>query len=71
MTRIENEKQYNSAMERINQLLKEVTDDTPEDDVRNYPIEPDEELLSLGQTIGEIPSETIERDPRLKSILGY
>ena len=35
MTRIENEKQYNSAMERINQLLKEVTDDTPEDDVRN------------------------------------
>ena len=62
MSRIENEKQYNSAMERINQLLKEVTDDTPEDDVRNYPIEPDEELLSLGQTIGEIPSETIERD---------
>lgn len=35
MTKIENEMQYNSAMERINQLLKEVNDDTPEDDIRS------------------------------------
>lgn len=32
MTRIENEMQYNSAMERIEELLKIVNDDTPEDD---------------------------------------
>ena len=32
MTRIENEKQYNSAMERIEELLKVVDDNTPEDD---------------------------------------
>lgn len=35
MTRIENEMQYNSAMTRINELLKVVNDDTPEDDVRS------------------------------------
>ena len=32
MTRIENETQYNSAMARIEELLKIVTDETPEDD---------------------------------------
>lgn len=32
--------------------------------------EPDEELRQLGRVIGDIPAETIERDPRLRSILG-
>ena len=32
MVRIENEMQYNSAMERVEELLKIVTDDTPETD---------------------------------------
>ena len=32
MTRIENEKQYKAAMERIEELLPLVTEDTPEDD---------------------------------------
>lgn len=32
MTRIENEKQYNVAMERIEELLPLVTEDTPTDD---------------------------------------
>jgi len=32
--------------------------------------EPDDELRDLGQVIGDIPAEKIERDPRLKSILG-
>ena len=35
MTRIENEMQYNSAMQRIDELLKIVNDDTPENDVNN------------------------------------
>ena len=33
MTRIESETQYNSAMQRINELLDVVNDNTPEDDV--------------------------------------
>jgi hypothetical protein len=32
--------------------------------------EPDDELRELGRVIGDIPAEKIERDPRLKSILG-
>ena len=32
--------------------------------------EPDDDLRDLGRVIGEIPAEKIERDPRLKSILG-
>jgi HTH-type transcriptional regulator/antitoxin HigA len=32
MTRIENEKQYNAAMERIEELLPVVTEDTTDDD---------------------------------------
>ena len=44
----------------LGEPLIRVTEDTLDDDLRG-----------LGQTIGEIPSETIERDPRLKSILGY
>lgn len=44
----------------LGEPLIRVTEDTLDDDLRG-----------LGQTIGEIPSETIERDPRLKSILGF
>ena len=32
MTKIENEKQYNWAMSRIDELLPLVNDDTPDDD---------------------------------------
>lgn len=35
MTRIENDKQYEAAMTRIEQLLKVVNDDTPEDDINS------------------------------------
>ena len=35
MTRIENEMQYNSAMQRIEQLLKIVKEDTPENDINS------------------------------------
>lgn len=47
MTRIENEMQYNSAMTRINELLKVVNDDTPEDDVRSV------ELLLLSNLVAD------------------
>ena len=51
MTRIENEMQYNSAMERINQLLKEVNDNTPEDDVRSV------ELVLLSNLVADYEDE--------------
>lgn len=35
MTRIENDKQYEAAMTRIEELLKVVNDDTPEDDINS------------------------------------
>ena len=35
MTKIENEIQYRSAMQRINELLEVVTNETPTDDVRS------------------------------------
>lgn len=35
MTRIENDRQYEAAMTRIEQLLKVVNDDTPEDDINS------------------------------------
>jgi HTH-type transcriptional regulator/antitoxin HigA len=47
MTRIENETQYNSAMERVNQLLAEVNDDTPEDDIRSV------ELVLLSNLVAD------------------
>lgn len=47
MTRIENEMQYNSTMERINELLKEVNNDTPEDDVRSV------ELVLLSNLVAD------------------
>ena len=64
MTRIENEKQYNSAMERINQLLKEVTDDTPENDVRNV------ELVLLSNLVADYEDEHYPIDkPTLIDVL--
>ena len=47
MTRIENETQYNSAMQRINELLDVVNDDTPEDDVRSV------ELVLLSNLVAD------------------
>lgn len=51
MTRIENEMQYNSAMERINELLKVVNDDTPENDVRSV------ELVLLSNLVADYEDE--------------
>lgn len=47
MTRIENEIQYNSAMARINELLKVVNDETPENDVRSV------ELVLLSNLVAD------------------
>ena len=47
MTRIENEAQYNSAMQRINELLEIVNDDTPADDVRSV------ELVLLSNLVAD------------------
>ena len=51
MTKIENENQYNSAMKRIDELLKEVTDETPEDDVRSV------ELVLLSNLVADYEDE--------------
>lgn len=47
MTRIENEMQYNSTMQRINELLKVVNNETPEDDVRSV------ELVLLSNLVAD------------------
>ena len=47
MTKIENEKQYNSAMARIEELLKVVTDKTPEDDINSV------ELVLLSNLVAD------------------
>ena len=47
MTRIENEIQYNSTMQRINELLKVVNNETPEDDVRSV------ELVLLSNLVAD------------------
>lgn len=51
MTRIENEMQYNSAMQRIDELLKIVNDDTPENDVNNV------ELVLLSNLVADYEDE--------------
>ena len=51
MTRIENEMQYNSAMQRIDQLLKDVNDSTPEDDVKSV------ELVLLSNLVADYEDE--------------
>ena len=47
MTRIENDLPYNAIMRRINELLKVVNDDTPEDDARNI------ELVLLSNLVAD------------------
>lgn len=51
MTKIENEKQYNSAMARIEELLKVVTDETPEDDINSV------ELVHLSKLVADYDDE--------------
>ena len=51
MTRIENEMQYNSAMARIDELLKVVNDDTPENDIRSV------ELVLLSNLVADYEDE--------------
>lgn len=51
MTRIENETQYRAVMQRIDELLKVVNDDTPEDDVRSV------ELVLLSNLVGDYEDE--------------
>ena len=51
MTRIENEMQYNFAMDRINELLKVVNDKTPDNDIRNV------ELVLLSNLVADYEDE--------------
>ena len=51
MTKIENEIQYRSAMQRINELLEVVTDETPADDVRSV------ELVLLSNLVADYEDE--------------
>ena len=51
MTQIRNEMQYNSAMQRINELLRIVNEDTPEDDVNNV------ELILLSGLVADYEDE--------------
>ncbi len=51
MTKIENEMQYNTAMRRIDELLKVVNDDTPENDVRSV------ELVLLSNLVADYEDE--------------
>ena len=47
MTRIENEKQYQAAMARIEELLPLVTEDTPDDDIHSV------ELVLLSNLVAD------------------
>jgi HTH-type transcriptional regulator/antitoxin HigA len=51
MTKLENEKQYESAMKRINELLEFVGEDTPEDDFRSV------ELVLLSNLVADYEDE--------------
>jgi len=51
MTRIENEMQYDAVMQRINELLEVVNENTPEDDVRSV------ELVSLSNLVADYEDE--------------
>ena len=51
MTKIENEMQYNALMQRINELLEVVTDETPADDARNV------ELVLLSNLVADYEDE--------------
>ena len=51
MTKIQNERQYESAMKRINELLEVVGEDTPEDDFRSV------ELVLLSNLVADYEDE--------------
>ena len=51
MTKIENEMQCNALMQRINELLEVVTDETPADDARNV------ELVLLSNLVADYEDE--------------
>ena len=51
MTKLENEKQYESAMKRINELLEVVGEDTLEDDFRSV------ELVLLSNLVADYEDE--------------
>ena len=51
MTKLENERQYESAMKRINELLEVVGEDTPEDDFRSV------ELVLLSNLVADYEDE--------------
>ena len=51
MEKIQNEKQYEAAMSRINELLTIVNEDTPEDDARNI------ELILLSNLVADYEDE--------------
>lgn len=51
MTKIQNEAQYHSAMQRIEELLKVVDDNTPKDDVRSV------ELVLLSDLVADYEDE--------------
>lgn len=51
MTRIENEMQYNAVLKRIDQLLKVVDDNTPEDDINCV------ELVLLSNLVADYEDE--------------
>ena len=64
MAKIVNEMQYESAMKRINELLKEVNNNTPKDDVRSV------ELVLLSNLVADYEDEHYPiRKPTLISVL--
>ena len=64
MTRIENEMQYHSAMQRIEELLKVVNDDTPEGAVQRV------ELVLLSNLVADYEDEHYPiRKPTLIEVL--
>lgn len=64
MTRIKNEKQYNAAMERIEELLLLVTEDTPEEDKNSV------ELVLLSNLVADYEELTYPvRRPSLTDVL--
>ena len=64
MTKLENEKQYESAMKRINELLEIVGEDTPEDDFRSV------ELVLLSNLVADYEDEHYPiKKPTLTDVL--
>lgn len=64
MTRIKNEKQYSAAMERIEELLLLVTEETPEEDKNSV------ELILLSNLVADYEELTYPvRKPSLTDVL--